>query len=219
MDFMKHFEIVWEVVKKHFVALLLSTIVLFVVSIVSLGFMAPVAMAGYMQSLLFAIREDRKPEVRDLFSELRLFLPLLGFSFLTGMAIFIGLKMLVLPGLIVILAVAFFCLYLVPLMTDQEMNLVDALQESARMATLQPIGEHLMALAVYLILISVGSSTGLGAILTTPLAVLFVLSVYEDRLERLFPQTESNTEQAEKESSPPPPPPPPGGDVPPNDVE
>lgn len=206
MDFMKHFEIVWDVVKEHAVALLLSTIVLFVVSIASLGFMAPVAMAGYMQSLLLAIRENRRPEVRDLFSELPLFLPLLGFGLLTGVAIFIGLKMLVLPGLIVILAVAFFCLYLMPLMTDQDMNLFDALQESARMATLQPIADHVVALVVYFILISVGSSTGLGAILTTPVAVLFVLSVYEDRIADLFTNVDSSAKETEQQSPPPPPP-------------
>ena len=95
--------------------------------------------------------------------------------------------MLVLPGLAVILAVAFFCIYMLPLMTDQQFRLFEALKESSRMAMQQPITEHLAVVAVYLVLTSLGSSTGLGSLFTTPMATLFVLSVYEAKRIRLLP--------------------------------
>lgn len=213
MDFTKHFQIIGDVIKSDYIALLLSTIVLFVVSIASFGLLAPVAMAGYTQSLLLAIRDGRRPEVRDLFTHFNLFLPLLIFSLLLGAAVFIGLKMLVLPGLVVIAAASYFCLYLLPLMTDREMGLVEALQESTQMATVQPVSEHLVALAVYLVLNAIGSSTGLGAVVTTPVALLFVLSVYEERQARMVPESQSFTgPDSQSDTRDPQPPPPPPGD-------
>ena len=187
MDFKQHFEKSWQVFTSFLPSLLISTVILLGASMLTLGILAPVLTAGYMQSLLLAIREGRKPEIKDLFSEMHLFLPLLGFGILIGIAVFLGLAMLVLPGLAVILAVAFFCIYMLPLMTDQQFRLFEALQESSRMAMQKPIAEHLAVVAVYLVLTSLGSSTGLGTLFTTPMATLFVLSVYEVKRIRLLP--------------------------------
>lgn len=202
MDFKFHFENAWKVFTTHLVALLISTIALVGVSVITLGVMAPVVTAGYMQSLLLALRDGRKPDVRDLFANMDLFFPLLGFAILVGLAIFFGLTILVLPGLLVILAVSFFCMYMLPLMTDRGMNLFDAVKESGRMAMQPPISEHLVVVAVYLVLSSIGSSTGLGALFTQPFATLFVLSVYDVKLTRLLPGPQLQTD-----SQPPPPPP------------
>ena len=130
---------------------------------------------------------------------MHLFLPLIGFGILIGIAVFFGLAMLVLPGLVVILAVAFFCIYMLPLMTDQQYRLFEALQESSRMAMQQPITEHIAVVAVYLVLTSLGSSTGLGTLFTTPMATLFVLSVYEAKRIRLLP---GSTDRVSGDASP-----------------
>ena len=73
MDFKTHFEQSWTLFVAHLPALLISTLVLFAVSVISLGIMAPVLVAGYMQSLLLLVRDNRKPEVGDLFKQMRLF--------------------------------------------------------------------------------------------------------------------------------------------------
>lgn len=199
MDFKKHFEKSWQVFTAFLPSLLISTVILLGASMLTLGILAPVLTAGYMQSLLLAIREGRKPEIRDLFAEMHLFLPLIGFGILIGIAVFFGLAMLVLPGLVVILAVAFFCIYMLPLMTDQQYRLFEALQESSRMAMQQPITEHIAVVAVYLVLTSLGSSTGLGTLFTTPMATLFVLSVYEAKRIRLLP---GSTDRGSADASP-----------------
>ncbi|WP_035245627.1 hypothetical protein [Desulfogranum mediterraneum] len=202
MDFKLHFERSWQVFTTFLPSLLMVTVVLMGGSMLSLGILAPVLAAGYMQSLLLAVREGRKPEVRDLFGQMQLFLPLLGFGLLIALAVVVGLAMLVLPGLLVIVAVSFFCIYMLPLMTDRELGLFDALQESSRMAMEQPLSEHVAVVAVYLVLSSLGSSMVLGSLLTTPFATLFVLSVYEAKIVRQLPGP-SATQQG-------PPPPPPG---------
>lgn len=200
MDFKYHLEKAWTVFTAFLPALLVSTLALIGISIVTLGILAPVCTAGYMQSLLLAVRENRKPEVGDLFSRMRLFLPLLAFAVLVALVVMLGLAMLVLPGIIVSLALVFFCLYLLPLMTDRDMGLVDAVKESGRLALQEPVVDHLVVVALYLGITSLGQSVIFGMLFTQPFATLFILSAYQERSA-----AESSSPQPEKTGSVPPP--------------
>jgi len=178
MDFKEQLEKTWKIFTEFLPAMLISTLALIGISVITLGILAPVATAGYMQSLLLAVRDRRKPEVKDLFSQMRLFLPLLGFAIVVGIALMVGFAMLVLPGIIMVLALAFFCLYMLPLMTDREMGLIEAVKESSRMAMEEPIAEHFVVVALYIGISAVGQSFILGTLFTQPFATLFILSVY-----------------------------------------
>ena len=209
MDFKHYFERSWQVFTAFLAPILLNTLMMIVVSIISLGIMAPVLSAGYMQSLLLALRDNRKPEVRDLFAHMNLFFPLLCFGILFFLAAGVGFALLVLPGIVVVLAAAFFLIYMLPLMTDQKMGLFEAIKESARMAMEDPVSEHLAVVVVYVALGSIGNSTGIGALFTQPYSCLIVLSAYEEKRRRLLtgPAGEGEHEQASQEQSVPPPPP------------
>jgi len=187
MDFKDHFERVWKVFTNFLPAMLINTLVLIGVSIITLGILQPVAAAGYTQSLLLALRDRRKPEVRDLFSYMGLFWPLLGFSVLLFLAIIIGLIFLFLPGIVVALTATFFCLYMLPLMTDRGMGLIDAIMESYRLAMEKPVIDHLVVVAIYIGLISMGQSVIFGVLFTLPLATLFILSAYEVKVRKALP--------------------------------
>jgi len=140
--------------------------------------MSPVVFAGYLQSLLLALREDRKPEVRDLFAHMNLFFPLLGIGVIFFLVAIIGFAFLLLPGIAVMLAAAYFLLYMLPLMTDQQMGVFEAIKESVNMAMVDPL-EHLPVVAVYVVLGVIGNSTGIGALFTLPFSSLIILSAYE----------------------------------------
>lgn len=187
MDFKDLFERVWKVFTNFLPAMLLNTVVLIGVSIVTLGILQPVAIAGYTQSLLLALRDQRRPEVRDLFAYMGLFWPLLGFTILLFLAIMLGLVVLLLPGIIVGLVATFFCLYMLPLMTDRGMELVDAIRESSRLAMEKPVVDHLVVVAIYIGLVSMGQSVILGVLFTLPLATLFVLAAYEVKVKKALP--------------------------------
>ncbi len=184
MDFKEYFEQAWQVFTGHFAPILVNTLVMIVVSIASLGILAPVVSAGYMQSLLLALREDRPPEVKDLFAHMDLFFPLFGFVALFIIVVFIGLVFLILPGIAILLAGTYFLIYMLPLMTDQRLGLVEAIKESSRMAMEQPIVEHIAVVAVLIILDSIGSSIVFGGLVTHPYACLFILAVYEVKKQR-----------------------------------
>jgi hypothetical protein len=197
MDFKKHLEKAWDITLKNLVMLILMTLVMMVVSIVTLGILAPVIMAGYLQAIIQLIRSGREPRMEDLFSQMRLFLPLLAFSVIVIIVILIGFAMIVLPGFLVVLAVAFGCLYMLPLMTDKQMGLIDALKTSWQMAVKKSIADHIVVVILFFGLMAIGSSVFIGTLFTQPFASVFLISIYLERVENV-------TDPA---TTPPPPPP------------
>ncbi|MBU0664116.1 MAG: hypothetical protein KJ990_06160 [Proteobacteria bacterium] len=199
MDFKEHIETAWQNTLKFIGPVLILTVVQIVVSVFSFGIMAPVTMAGYMQSLLRVLREGREPEVKDLFSEMRLFLPLALFGLVVMVVLIIGFTMLVLPGILMTGCLVFGTIYMVPLMTDKKLGVMDALKESWAMATSDPWTDQIILTLLYLIIVSLGGSVIVAVFFTQPLATLLVLSVYEKRLQKKISLTTPVT--------PPPPPP------------
>jgi hypothetical protein len=182
MDFKKHMVLAWELTLKFIVSLVLMTLVMSGVSIVTLGLLAPVLMAGYMQSILSMIRNGREPKIQDLFSQMRLFLPLLGFGIVVFIAIIIGFMVFIIPGFLVIIAISFFCLYMLPLMTDKQLALVEAIKKSYSMAVRDNISEHVVVAILFLAISGIGGSFFIGFLFTQPLATIFLLSVYEEKM-------------------------------------
>lgn len=180
MDFKKHLLQAWELTLKFVVPLVLTTLVMFLVSFFSLGILAPVAMAGYMHAVLLMVREGREPKIGDLFSFMRLFLPLLLAGILVFIAVMIGFALLVLPGLALALLLGFGAVYVLPLMTDKNMGLVDAVKESFRLAFKVNLGEHVVVVLIFWLIQAVGGSFFIGALFTTPMATVFLMSVFEE---------------------------------------
>ncbi len=207
MDFKDLLEKSWKCFTEFLPALLVNTLVLLVVSIFTLGILAPVCTAGYTQSLLLVIRDKRKPEVGDLFSHMNLFLPLMGFFIVAGFVVFIGLLVLILPGIIAGLALYFFCLYLLPLMTDKGLGLIEAVKESSRMAMEDPVVEHVAVVAIYIGITAIGQVVPFGIIFTMPIATLFLLYSFEEKCGLEETLSEQSEEQTTAGPSAPPPPP------------
>jgi hypothetical protein len=184
MDFKKHLETAWHLTLKFIVPLIIMTLVMFVVCMLTIGILAPVTLAGYMQSVLLMVREGREPKVQDLFSEMRLFFPLLGFTIVILILSMIGYMLFILPGLIVTFAISFCCVYMLPLMTDKGLGLNDAIKESYAMAKKGPVQDHVVVVILYIGIMAVGSSVFIGALFTQPFASIFLLSVYEERMNQ-----------------------------------
>ncbi len=207
MDFKSHLENAWHLTLKYIVSLLLMTLVMGVVGFITLGILAPVMMAGYIQSILMMVRSGREPKIQDLFSEMRLFLPLLAFGIVVAIASMIGFSILFLPGLVIVCGVTFACLYMLPLMTDRNFGLVDAVKESFRIVTGKDLMDHVIVTILFMGISAIGSSVFVGWLFTQPLATIFLAGVYEEKVAGNTPAPPA---------SPPPPPetPEPGDDSP-----
>jgi hypothetical protein len=195
MDFKMHLEKAWDITLENLIMLIFMTLVMIVVSIVTLGILAPVILAGYVHSIIQLVRDRREPRMDDLFSQMRLFLPLLVFCILFAIVVIIGFTLIIIPGFLVVLAAAFGCLYILPLMTDSQTGLIDALKTSWRMALKENVADHIVVVILFFGLMAIGSSVFIGTLFTQPFATVFLASIYLERKKEI------------KEIQSPPPPP------------
>jgi hypothetical protein len=182
MDFKKHFEAAWSLTLKFVIPLVLMTLVLFVVSAITLGILSPVAMAGYMHSILLMVRNGREPKIQDIFSQMRLFFPLLFFAILLFIAITLGYMLFVLPSIVLFGLICFGSLYMLPLMTDRNMGLVSAFKESWRLSLEGRIIDQVVVVLLFLGITFIGSSLFIASLFTQPLATAILLSVYDEKV-------------------------------------
>ncbi len=182
MDLQKHLQTGWKTTMKFLGPVLLLTVAHLLVTLLSLGILAPVVSAGYVQSLLRSQREGRTPVVKDLFSEMSLFLPLFGLGVLAFLAVGIGFLLFIIPGIALSCLILFACFYLLPLMTDRRLDVREALTCSWRMATEKPVGDHVIILVVYVAILAIGNSLPFVILVAQPLATYIFLSVYEERI-------------------------------------
>lgn len=182
MDFKDLIVKSWQNTLNHIGPLLLITFVQLVLIIVTLGILAPVTTAGYVNSLMQVVRDDRKPEVGDLFSQMRLFLPLFVLSVIAALAAFIGFTLLVLPGFAVLAFIAFAAFYLLPYMVDQKLGLFDALKASWQAALKEPVSEHIVVVIIYVAIMSLGSSLWFAFLITQPMATFIMIEAYNKRV-------------------------------------
>ena len=184
MNFKYHLETAWNMTLKFIAPLIFITFVMFLLWFFTIGILAPVTMAGYMHSILLMLRDGREPKIQDLFTQMKLFLPLLGFSILVFIATVIGFMLLVLPGIVISLVISFCCLYMLPLMTDKELGLFEAVKESYTMTTQGVFTDQIVVLILFLGISAAGSAVFIGSLFTQPLATIFLLSVYEDKIKQ-----------------------------------
>lgn len=180
MDFKYHFETAWKLSVANFLSLIILTLAVAAVSILSIGILAPVALAGYTYSLLLLLTHNREPRAQDVFSQLRLFIPLLTFSVIIFIISIIGFTLLVIPGIIFSIIVGYTCLYLLPIMVDKQYGLLDAIKRSIALATQSPVADHVIVFILFFAMITIGGSSFIGFLFLQPFATLFLLSVYQD---------------------------------------
>ena len=188
MDFKHHLEFAWKLTLQYIASLIFMTLAMIVISFITLGILGPVVMAGYMHSILLLIREGREPKVQDIFSQMRLFFPLFFFGIIVFIITLIGIMLLFLPGVLFVLAISFCCIYMLPLMTDRNLGIIDAIKESFSMVTNERLVDHVVVFILFVGISAIGSSVFIGSLFTQPLATLFLMSVY-DSIGKLSPKT------------------------------
>jgi hypothetical protein len=182
MNFKQLIETSFNLTLQNVVALILLTLLLVAIGTLSLGLLAPVVSAGYMQAIILMVREGREPRMQDIFSQMHLFFPLLGFGILASVLIFIGYVSLVLPGILLACLITYACLYMLPLMTDKKMPLVDAVKESWQMTTTGSLADNIIVAVLFIGVVTIGGSTLIGTLITQPFATVFLAVVYEEKI-------------------------------------
>jgi hypothetical protein len=178
MELKTHLTEAWELTLEFIAPLIVLTLVMFLLWFLSFGILVPVTFAGYIHALLLMIRQGREPKIQDLFSQLNLFLPLLGFGIVVCILSAIGFVFLIFPGIVIPLIITMVCFYMIPLMIDKNLGLFAAIKESFTLAKQGSFLDHFVAVVIFIALIAVGSSVFIGSLFTQPLATIFLLSTY-----------------------------------------
>jgi hypothetical protein len=179
MNFEKFMNETWEITVKNIAPLIILSLVFLMVSILTLGILMPVMLAGYTDSILRMIQHNRKPEVGDLFSHLSLFFPLIGLAILIIIAVIIGFALLVLPGIAAVILIAMIYLYFYQFLVTEKKGVISAVSSTWKMITAgSHIGEHIVILILVTIFNSIGASVFLGTIITLPLSTVFLSIVF-----------------------------------------
>ncbi len=170
----------WQIGIDNFVSLIILTLVLAAVSMVTIGILAPVAFAGYTWSIHQLKANNREPKPKDIFSQMKLFVPLFFFTLMVFIVSAIGFTLFILPGVLFTIIVGYTCLYVLPLMVDKRFGLIDAIKKSISMVTGTHVADHIVVFLIFYALTTIGGSSFIGFLVLQPFATLFLLSVYEE---------------------------------------
>jgi hypothetical protein len=172
MDFSRLFKTTFDQFVKGIVKLILFTLVgcLLCFTIV----LIPTVMGGLIRGMLRYVREGIEPEFDELwcFDD---FLQILWLVVLGGIAIAIGLALLVIPGLVLTV----WWMYALFFIVDRKMTFIQAMEASRRLVTESGFWNHLVVLLVMAVLNSLGSGlAGLGTLLTAPFGLVLLTNAY-----------------------------------------
>ena len=73
---------------------------------------------------------------------------------------------------------------MLPLMTDKELGLFEAVKESFTMTTQGVFIDQIVVLILFLGISALGSAVFVGSLFTQPLATIFLISVYEEKIKQ-----------------------------------
>jgi hypothetical protein len=172
MDFNRLFKVTFDQFVKGIVKLILFTLVgcLLCFTIV----LIPTVMGGLTRGVLRYVREGIEPEFDQLwcFDD---YLQILLLVVLGGIAIAIGLALLVIPGVVLMV----WWMYALFFIVDRKMSFAEAMGASKRMVTETGFWNHLVVLIIMAVLNSLGSGlAGLGTLLTAPFGLVLVTNAY-----------------------------------------
>jgi uncharacterized membrane protein len=172
----------WQKMKENMKLSIITTLVIGIISILSgmdnvFGFIfviiGMIAQIGYTKIYL-KLNEGEKPEWKTIFKEYALFWKYLAVSILQGLIVFVGILLLIIPGLIWSVRFAFAGIIVV----DTKSGPIVALKESYRITK----GSFWKLWGFWLALIGVNIIgavlVGIGLLFTIPLSTLALIHVY-----------------------------------------
>lgn len=155
----------WDIFKNNIVAYIIGTLVailgsFFIVTIAPLFYgLAYMAMRGV---------KGEKVEINDVFEGFNHFVQSWIFMIVSVVLIFIGVMLLVVPGIILLILL----IYALPLLVIRDYGAIDAIKESINIAKAN-FTETIFIFLVAMVISLIGGSIRIGAILTTPFIMIF----------------------------------------------
>jgi len=198
LDLSRCFNDAIEVYKVNVLVLLGSALLFQVLSLFTLLILSGPLYGGYCLMMLNAMRNaDKKVEFNDMFKMFNKFWLLLGLFFLQGIAIFAGLLLLIIPGIVLMTM----WLYSYFMMVDKNKNIIEALKASWNMVKEKGFWMNLALALIYVVISGVsGQIPFIGWIINlfmVPFGILLITSAFIQQSDSAKPAASENRPFAE----------------------
>ncbi|MEY3296833.1 MAG: hypothetical protein RLZZ597_93 [Cyanobacteriota bacterium] len=137
--------------------------------------LSPVLGAGFY-FVSFQIARNRPKNFSDFFNGFKKFLPLFLTSLVSGILIFIGMMLLIIPG--IYLAISY--MFAQPLVIDKSMNFWSAMETSRKLIGKRWFSFLGLGILMGLLVLAGFLLLGIGAFVTIPLSTCVLAAAYED---------------------------------------
>ncbi len=146
LDLGQSFQAAVKVYQRDVVVYLVSGLIVALLSMVTLGILGGPLHAGLFLMVLRRMRDDKEPQVGDIFSEVGNLGRWVGPFYILGILIFIGSLLLLVPGILI----AAFVLFVFPMMLDNvDLPFREAVGSSQQMVKNNGFGAHFAIAAVF----------------------------------------------------------------------
>lgn len=139
IDYQLHLKRTWHCLRQDPVVVLGGGLTVQLAVSLSFGLLAGPLAGGYIQAMITAIRENRRPTFNELFAGLSRMGPLFPYV-LVCLLTLIGFFFFIVPGLLL----STLWLYCLPLMTDRRLGLLQAMYTSRQRVSRVGFGQHLV---------------------------------------------------------------------------
>lgn len=177
MDLGKIFKNALAIFKKNYVVLIIGYLVAFILSIVTLGIMAPVVWTGYLMMILKAKR-GKKITVNDVFSVNKKFLSLWGLClWICFLAAVISATVI---GIIPLIFMLTWWMYSGLIVADKNTGVFKAMKMSKDIVRKNNVWMHILLLILINIIGQLGNCVFyIGTLITMPIAMAAFVSAYD----------------------------------------
>jgi uncharacterized membrane protein len=172
MDFEKLIKTSFDQFLKNIVKLILFVLVGGLLSCTII--LIPTVAGGLVRGILKLCREGTEPEFSELWN-FDGYLQILLLMIIGGIAVFIGLILLIIPGIVLMV----WWMYSIYFIVDANMGFSEAMSASKRVVTESGFWNNLGIMLIMTILNSIGSSlAGLGTLVTAPFGLVLLANAY-----------------------------------------
>lgn len=176
MDIGKYLTNSWKLTLRNIGTILVASIVTCVLTCLTLGILGAPLFGGFFLMYLNASR-GKAVKFPELFNCIGRTIPMGVAVLLVTILVAIGLVLLVVPGLLVMS----WMMYVIPLMADRKMGIMEALKASKERVSKAGVWMNLLLCIVIWVIVGIGSAAwGVGGLLTTPIGIGMLAVAYRD---------------------------------------
>ncbi|MFC1563072.1 hypothetical protein ACFL4Z_03375 [candidate division KSB1 bacterium] len=183
-----------EAYRKNFLAFVLASLTLFILGPLTIFILFGPLQAGLMMMILSSMKNEVKPKFDDLFKYFNRFVSFLIGFYIPAILGFIGLFFLIIPGLLIFTI----WIYILILIADKNLDVVDAMKKSYNLVINNNIWMHIILILIVTAILSILSiqQGPLGLILSIlayPLTIGLIVSAYNQLSRKEHAEVKDNT--------------------------